>query len=53
MVFERVRSNLSLEEIILNVRLLSKYILTQNKALSYDLKPIRVKALFETDDMKS
>ena len=52
LLFERVRFNLSLEEIIFNSRTLARYMLGENRKLAFSLKPIEVKDVFETDPVK-
>ena len=51
-LFEKFRFNLSLEEIIFNARILANYMLGK-KTLSFSLKPIAVRTLFENEEMKS
>jgi len=51
-LFERFRFNLSLEEIILNARILANFLLGKKETLSFILRPIQVRALFETEGMK-
>lgn len=48
MLFDNVRFNLSLQEIILNCRILAKYLLGEEE-LSFKLKPVDVKKRFEND----
>jgi CRISPR-associated protein Cas1 len=50
-LFELTRWNLSLEEIIFNARIFANFILGK-KTLSFNLKPIQVRPLFETDQVK-
>jgi hypothetical protein len=52
MLFERVRFNLSLEEIVFNCRILAKFMLGKEKTLCFSLKPIEVKPVFETDQVR-
>jgi CRISP-associated protein Cas1 len=52
LLFERVRFNLSLQEIIMNCRVLAKFVLGESRALSFNLKPIDFKPVFETDRVK-
>jgi hypothetical protein len=52
-LFEKLRFNLSLEEIILNCRIFAKFLLAGKETLSFNLKPIKVRALFETCEMKN
>lgn len=49
--FDRARFNLSLEEIIFNARILANFMLDK-KNLLFNLKPIQVTPLFETDQVK-
>ena len=51
-LFEFMCWNLSLEEIILNARILANFVLGK-KALSFSLKPIQVKSAFETEEVKN
>ena len=51
-LFDNVKMNLSLEEIIFNARILTNFLL-RRKILSFSLKPISVKPLFENEEMKS
>ena len=48
---EKFRFNLSLEEIIFNARILASFMLGK-KSLSFGLKPIHVRPLFETEKLK-
>ena len=48
MLFDNVRFNLSLQELILNCRILAKFILGESE-LSFKLKPVDVKKRFEND----
>jgi CRISPR-associated protein Cas1 len=48
MLFDNVRFNLSLQELILNCRNLAKFILGESE-LSFKLKPVDVKKRFEND----
>ena len=50
-LFDKVKLNLSLEEIILNCRFFAKHLLGQRK-LEFALKPVQVKRAFETDQIK-
>ncbi len=43
LLIDKIRLNLSLEEIIFNSRQLSKYLLRQNRALVFKLNPIQVR----------
>jgi hypothetical protein len=52
LLFERVRFNLSLQEIIMNCRVLAKFVLGESRTLSFNLKPIDFKPVFETDRVK-
>ncbi len=52
LLFERVRFNLSLEEILFNCRVLARFMVGENRILSFSLKPIEVEPLFETDQVK-
>jgi len=52
LLFERLRFNLSLEEILLNCRILAKFLLGKNSGFPLSLKPISVKELFETEEVK-
>jgi CRISPR-associated protein Cas1 len=51
-LIEKIRFNLPLEEIISNCRILAKFMLGKDKMLSFNLKPIDVKPVFETDQVK-
>jgi CRISPR-associated protein Cas1 len=51
-LIEKIRLNLSLEEILFNCRILAKFMLGNNKTLSFSLKPLQVKPLFENDQVK-
>ena len=51
-LFERLRFNLSPEEIILNTRRLAKFMLGENQNLKFALKPVVVKELFEKPSVK-
>ena len=51
-LIEKIRFNLSLEEIIFNSRILAKFMLGKSKTLSFSLKPIQVRPIFETDQVK-
>jgi hypothetical protein len=52
LLFERVRFNLNLEEIIFNAQVLVRFMLGENRTLSFSFKPIEMKPLFETDQVK-
>ena len=51
-LFDRLRFNLSLEEIILNTRRLARFMLGENTSLKFALKPVVVKESFETQNVK-
>jgi hypothetical protein len=48
-LIEKVRFNLSLKEILFNCRIFAKFMLEKSKILSFSLKPIQVRPLFESD----
>jgi hypothetical protein len=52
LLFENIRNNLSLQEIISNTRILANYFLGNSRKLEFGLKPIAVKELFETEKVK-
>ncbi len=52
LLFEKLRFNLSLEEIILNCRILANYLLGKRDNLIFNLRTIHVNAIFESEDMK-
>lgn len=52
LLFEKLRFNLSLEEILLNCRLFAKFLLSKNASLSFSLKAISVGELFETEEVR-
>ena len=51
-LFEKLKLNLSLEELILNCRILAKYLLGQNQSLEFALRPIRTQTLSEPSRVK-
>lgn len=51
-LFDNLKFNLSLEEIILNTRRLATFILGKSEKLDFALKPIQVKPLFENERVK-
>ena len=53
LLLEKIRLNLSLEEIILNTRIFANYLLGKNQTLSFKLDSIPVKEIFETEEVKS
>lgn len=53
LLFEKLRFNLSLEEMILNCRILAKFLIGKQTDLFFNLKDIQVKTLFENLEMKS
>lgn len=52
LLFERVKLNLSLQEIILNCRVLARFMLGIQKTLSFALNPIQLREKFETQEVK-
>ncbi len=52
-LLERLRSNISHQEIIFNTRILSRYLTGKRKDLSFDLRPVEVSRKFETEKVKS
>lgn len=52
LLFERVRFNLSLQEIVMNCRALARFMLGEERKLAFDLKPVSVKTVFETNRVK-
>ena len=52
LLFETLKLNLSLEEILFNSRILAKFILGESKNLRFALKPIRTKGNFENTRVK-
>jgi CRISPR-associated endonuclease Cas1 len=52
-LFENLKMNLSLEEILFNSRLFAKFLLGEKKTLEFALRPLRVRLLFENEEMKS
>ncbi|MHB1909270.1 MAG: CRISPR-associated endonuclease Cas1 [Nitrososphaerales archaeon] len=51
-LYDIVKLNLSLEEIISNCRILARFLLGKSQSLEFDLRPIRVKMTFETDAIR-
>ncbi len=51
-LIEKIRFNLSLEEILFNCRIFAKFMVGKSKTLSFSLGPIQVRPLFETDQVK-
>ena len=51
-LIEKIRFNLSLEEIIFNCRIFAKFLLGGEKGLDFSLKPIRARDVFENDQVK-
>ena len=51
-LFDNLKLNLSLEELILNCRILAKYLLGQNQSLEFALRPIRTQTLSEPSRVK-
>ena len=49
--FDRIKLDLSLEEIIFNCRILANFILRKKK-LSFALRPIEISSFFETDKVR-
>ena len=51
-LIEKIRFNLSLEEILFNCRIFAKFLLEEKRGLDLSLKPIRVRDVFENDQVK-
>jgi CRISPR-associated protein Cas1 len=51
-LFDKLKLNLSLEELIINSRILAKHILGQRKELEFSLKPVRTDSLSEPSRVK-
>ncbi len=51
LLFEKLRFNLSLEEIILNCRLLAKFLPGKSDSLSFNLRAVQAKAIFENEEL--
>ena len=52
LLFQNFKSNLKLEEIILNSRRFASFLLGRSQGLDFNLKPIEVKEAFERDAVK-
>lgn len=52
-LFDKLKFNLSLEEIILNTYWLAKYMIDENQILAFVVKPIVIRKLFETQFVRN
>ena len=52
LLYEFVRSNLTLEEILLNIRIFAGFLVGKTENLFFALKPIQVKTIFERQRVK-
>lgn len=52
LLYDRVKLNLSLEEIIFNVRILAKFMLANRKSLRFILRPLQARERFESSKVK-
>jgi len=52
LLFEKLRFNLSLEEIILNTRRLANFMLNEKQILDFIFKPLCMREIFETKIVK-
>ncbi len=52
-LFDRLRFNLSLEEIIFNTRKLANFVFGKSQTLDFALKPVAVKTIFDDDWVKN
>ena len=52
-LIEKIRFNLSMEELLFNSRLFARFLLEEKKTLDFVLRPIHVPKMFETDRIKS
>jgi len=50
-LFDKLKFNLSLEEIIFNIRVLANFMLGK-RILSFSLKSVQVRPIFESDEVK-
>ncbi|MDG7001549.1 MAG: CRISPR-associated endonuclease Cas1, partial [Nitrososphaerota archaeon] len=52
LLFQNFKSNLKLEEIIINTRRFASFLLDRSQSLEFALKPIAVRKVFETQTVK-
>jgi hypothetical protein len=52
-LFENLKMNLSLEEILFNCRVFARFLLGERKTLEFALRPVQVREVFETDQVKN
>lgn len=52
LLISKLKNNLRLDEIIQNTRILARFLLGNSEGLSFDLRPVEVKDLFEKDQVK-
>lgn len=52
-LIEKIRFNLSMEELLFNSRIFAKFLLGDRKMLDFSLRPIQIREVFETDKVKN